>query len=57
MSARISKHTYGIECIVEYNATNAEHRARSKTTHKDAAGRLVVPKSFSPILTKVYMTS
>ncbi|KAJ7681552.1 hypothetical protein B0H14DRAFT_3678127 [Mycena olivaceomarginata] len=54
VSARISKHTYGIECIVNYNATNAEHRARSKTTHKDAAGRLVVPKSFFPHSDKVH---
>ncbi|KAF8160149.1 hypothetical protein K438DRAFT_1921672 [Mycena galopus ATCC 62051] len=52
VSARISKHTYGIQCVTKYKSNNAEHRARSNTTFKNAAGNLKVPKQFSPILTK-----
>ncbi|KAJ6535550.1 hypothetical protein B0H19DRAFT_1271293 [Mycena capillaripes] len=52
VSARISKHTYGIECVNLYNSNDAEHRARSNNASKNAAGDLMVPKNFSPILTK-----
>lgn len=53
MTARISKDTYGIECVTHYISDNAEHRARSNTTSWNAAGDLMVPKMFSPILVKV----
>ncbi|KAJ7628236.1 hypothetical protein DFH06DRAFT_1226573 [Mycena polygramma] len=52
VSARISKTTYGIECITPYLFTNAEHRTRSKTIYTDAAGNPCVPQSFSCILKK-----
>ncbi|KAJ7157455.1 hypothetical protein C8R46DRAFT_1178680 [Mycena filopes] len=52
VSARVSKHTYGIECITEYISTNAEHRVRSHTSFQDVAGVLVIPKMFSVILNK-----
>jgi hypothetical protein len=53
VSARISKDTYGIECITNYISANAEQRVRSNATYRNAAGDLVVPKMFSPILMKV----
>ncbi|KAJ6458048.1 hypothetical protein C8R47DRAFT_1246793 [Mycena vitilis] len=52
VSVRISKHTYGIECLVVYAHNNGEHRARSNTTRKDESGDLVVPRCFSCILKK-----
>lgn len=51
VSARISKHTHGIEIYAYYDAGDAEHRAR--TTSVDAAGLLLVSGRFSDILNKV----
>ncbi|KAJ7698158.1 hypothetical protein B0H16DRAFT_1668927 [Mycena metata] len=48
--ARISQHTYGIESLTPFDANNPEHRGRKPIT--DAAGDLVLPKMFSPILYK-----
>ncbi|KAJ7704328.1 hypothetical protein B0H17DRAFT_1039291 [Mycena rosella] len=50
VSARISKHTHGIECMIRYDVNNSEHRARE--TLVDAAGDLNVTKMFSAILKK-----
>ncbi|KAJ7137618.1 hypothetical protein C8R43DRAFT_1089388 [Mycena crocata] len=52
VSARISKHTHGTECVMDYQANNAEHRCRASYATKDASGALVVPKVFSAILKK-----
>jgi hypothetical protein len=53
VSVRVSKHTYGLECVTAYVSDDAEHRARLKSAVKDAAGDLMIPKMFSPILLKV----
>ncbi|KAJ7490801.1 hypothetical protein FB451DRAFT_1513799 [Mycena latifolia] len=52
VSARISKHTYGLKCAVIYQAKNAEHRTRSQTTTMDVDGNIWVPNKFSSILKK-----
>ncbi|KAJ6592476.1 hypothetical protein B0H19DRAFT_1364978 [Mycena capillaripes] len=52
VSVRVAKHTYGTECVVPYISNNPEHRARSKSVRKNAAGDLNVPRSFSAILHK-----
>ncbi|KAJ7841612.1 hypothetical protein B0H14DRAFT_1043954 [Mycena olivaceomarginata] len=52
VSVRVSKHTYGLECVTAYVSDDAEHRARLKSAVKDAAGDLMIPKMFSPILLK-----
>ncbi|KAJ7755461.1 hypothetical protein B0H16DRAFT_715359 [Mycena metata] len=52
VSARISKHTYGIEIITPYTSTNAEHVTRAGTAFTDVSGVLMVPKKFSAILDK-----
>lgn len=57
MSARISKHTDGVKCLADYLANNAEHRSRSGSIERDAAGNLVVPNKFSAILKKVILNS
>ncbi|KAJ7021945.1 hypothetical protein C8F04DRAFT_1139529 [Mycena alexandri] len=48
--ARVSQHTYGIECLTRFVANNPEHRGRKPIT--DAAGDLMLAKMFSPILYK-----
>ncbi|KAF8142990.1 hypothetical protein K438DRAFT_2029807 [Mycena galopus ATCC 62051] len=52
VSVRVSKHTYGIECVTAYLSEDAEHRSRLKSAVRDAAGDLMLPRMFSPILHK-----
>ncbi|KAF7350599.1 hypothetical protein MSAN_01620000 [Mycena sanguinolenta] len=52
VSVRVSKHTYGLECVTAYLPEDVEHRARLETAVRDAAGDLMLPRMFSPILHK-----
>ncbi|KAJ7214941.1 hypothetical protein GGX14DRAFT_609817, partial [Mycena pura] len=52
VTARIAKDTYGIECGVKYNPSDAEHASRSKSTYMDESGDLRVFEKFSSILLK-----
>ena len=53
VSARVIRTTYGVGCNVDYDQSNAEHRARSLWRITRPSGRVVLPNGFSPILTKV----
>ncbi|KAJ6626671.1 hypothetical protein B0H10DRAFT_1998098 [Mycena sp. CBHHK59/15] len=52
VSARISKHTHGIECVTAYIPDNAEHQARSTKVIDAASGEIRIPNVFSAILAK-----
>lgn len=52
VSARISKHTYGLECNTVYEPNNSEHLSRSHTTYMTVDGHMRVPHRFSSILMK-----
>ncbi|KAF7296192.1 MYND-type domain-containing protein [Mycena chlorophos] len=50
VTARVAKDTYGTDCTVSYDATDREHRARTKLTQVNLAGERCLPVGFSAIL-------
>jgi len=52
VSSRVSRHAYGIDCNVLYNATDEEHKRRSRSVYTSLAGEERLPDAFSVILHK-----
>lgn len=53
VSARVARLTYGVQVVCAYNESNAEHYSRRDKLVQWPSGRMMVPKGFSSILTKV----
>ncbi|KAF9262587.1 hypothetical protein L218DRAFT_960047 [Marasmius fiardii PR-910] len=52
VSARVSRFTYGIECIVFYQPSKPDHKKRSHTVYAKPSGKLALPGAFDTILPK-----
>ncbi|KAI0704715.1 hypothetical protein C8Q76DRAFT_631269 [Earliella scabrosa] len=52
VSARVMRMTYGIEVVVDYDADDAEHRARRGSLFVRPSGRTMVRGAYSSILRK-----
>jgi hypothetical protein len=53
VSARVAKHTYGIECYTQYDPQDLQHRSRSNTVFTQSSGYRYIPRAFDSILKKV----
>ena len=53
VSARIARRAYGVGCVVDYDAKDAEHRRRSSSIYISVAGDKILPDAFDVILPKV----
>ena len=53
VSARVMRSTYGTESTVDFDPSNPQHQARRASKLHRPSGRVVLPESFSTILSKV----
>jgi len=52
VSSRMTKTTYGTDCISTFNAFNSQHRARESTVYLLPSGERVIPCVYDTILNK-----